>query len=70
MDQSREEKERKLHYVNRISDWEIHFCNIWRRNDEDEWTEFVVNQGFYVLLPTRAYRTGFWKRRDLIDLTH
>ena len=25
------------------------------------------NQGFYVRLPTRACRTGYWGRRDLID---
>ena len=32
---------------------------------------FSVNQGFYVLLPTRVCRTGHWGRRDLvIDLTH
>ena len=27
-------------------------------------------QEFYVCLPTRACRTGYWGRRDLIDLTH
>ena len=28
----------------------------------------VVNQGLYVRLLTRAYRTGYWGR-DMIDLT-
>ena len=30
----------------------------------------IVNQGFYVRLPTRACMTGYWGRRDLLDLTH
>ena len=30
----------------------------------------LVNQGFYVRLPTRACRTGYWGRWDLMDLKH
>ena len=43
------------------------FHSLWPlgREERQQW----VNQGFFVRLPTRACRTGYWLRRDLIDRT-